>query len=675
MISVVRGLRVVIGVAAGAVLLAGCGSAPAPKIVNKYPSLPLRVVPPYLDETILQYTDMTGTEPFHVSGYGLVANLNGTGGSRAPTAVHDYISKEISRHMTGGELANAADEDPETLLRNRSFAIVRVDALVPPGARAGEDWWTWFDARVSALSESDATSLAHGDLYESDLKVGGADPTDPGGGRVQVMAQAKGPVFINPAFAFDTSDSTESRLSRRSGVVIGGARPLEDRPLILHLRTPERRLARVLEHRINEEFQDVVDDDLRVKHVAAAQDEGIIYVYVPKAYANDWGHFAGILKHLYLRGGATDYAALKAQELVEAATQPGAPLADISYAWEGLGKPALHAIEPLMSDPRPEVAYAAARAAAFIGDPGAVAALLQIAKTSSGTFRVPAVQALGQLPRSPMVDSLLRQLLDSDQALVRIEAYKTLARHSEADSTEGGPIFTHVVKCGGDERFLVDIVHCSGTPLIYASRQGIPRLAIFGDATAIDLPIMYLAMNDRFSISSDADSSELTIFYRGPELTKPVKLSSGPQLAEVVARLGGDSAPGQRHLDFSYSDVVSLVQSLAKAQKISGNVDGARQPVTFVLQESPVMEQAIEAAPLLRENGRAITSAAEPSPFRDMPASPAARPGSASAASAAAAPDATAAAPTDANQPDRSSTFSPGADVLGLDAAQGGGQH
>ena len=582
--------------------MVGCGPEKPAPVVNKYPTLPLKAVPDYLADTILQYTDMTGTEPYPVSGFGLVANLNGTGGSHAPTAVRDYIIKEIGRHRFDTYLGGGTE--PDDVLNSKRFAIVRVDGFIPPGARAGGDWWTWFDVRVSALPGGDAVSLSDGELYECDLKVGGANPLDPGSGNVALMGQAKGPVFINPAYALDDStDTPAARSSRRSGVVLGGARALDDRPLILRLRAPERRMARAIESRIIEQFQSVIDDDLRNKKVASAQDEGMVYVYVPRAYGGDWSHFANLVKHLYMRGASPEFAALKAQQLADAAVTPDAPLEDISYAWEGLGKPALPALAPLMSSATPEVQFAATRAAAFIGDPAAVPVLLQIARASGNSFRVNAVQTLGQLPPTPMIDRLLRSLLDSDQALVRIEAYKVLARD------EDGSIYSHVVQNGENQKFALDMVQCGGAPLVYASRQGVPRLAIFGTDTTLTLPVMFTAMDNRFSISSNPGNTDVTIFYAGSELEKPVQVTSGPQLSEIASRLAGEGPAGAPVLDFSYADVVALMQSMIDGQKVSGAGASQRQLASFVLQEPPAIQNAIDNAPLLGENGRPQTDA------------------------------------------------------------------
>jgi flagellar basal body P-ring protein FlgI len=591
-------LTVILGAATLALSGGGCDDPPK-KVENRYPTLPHKQVPAFMKGSIYEFADLGGTDPFPISAYGLVVNLNGTGGSRAPTAVREYMIKEMARHgfgTVGGGLGS-----PEELLANKSFAIVRVDGFLPPGARAGSDWWTWFDVHVTALPESDVTSLAHGDLYLTDLKVAGANPLDPGSGNVQVWAQAKGPIFINPAYALDDKTATvAARNSRRNGWVIGGARPLDNRPLFLRLRAPERRMARAIERRINEQFQDVLDKDLPIKgtnpFLAEAEDEGVIKVYVPRAYSDDWVHFAGLLKHTYING-SPEFAAIESRRLADEAVKPDAKLLDITFAWETLGKPALAAIEPLMSHPNPDVQYAAARAAALIGDPSAVSTLMMIARTTGNPFRANAVQTLGALPQTPLVDKLLAQLLGSDLAPVRIEAYRVLAKHRDSI------IYSRVVKRGDNEKFILDIVPGGGTPMVYASRQGIPRLAVFGVQTSLDLPVTFASLNDRLTVTSLGDSDQVTIFYRGEELKKPVKIVCGPSVAELVSRLGGEGAPGDPSLDFSYADVVAITQALIDQQKVSGLCSGQRQLAGFVLQEPPRAEETIDSRPLLRDSG------------------------------------------------------------------------
>src|SRR5206468_3247300 len=119
--------------------------------------------------------------------------------------------------------------------------------------------------------------------------------------------------------------------------------------------------------------------------------------------------------------------------LADEAVKPDAPLLDISYCWEGLGKVSLNVIREreLMGSANPDVAYAAARAAAYLGDSSAPAALVKMATTPGHKFQVNAVQVLGSLQSSPEINEMLRPLLDSDQTLVRLEAYKMLARNGD----------------------------------------------------------------------------------------------------------------------------------------------------------------------------------------------------------------------------------------------------
>src|SRR5690242_13880190 len=88
------GAAVAVAIAAGVV--AGC-TEEKPKTlepVTRYTQLPAKKVPPYLKDTIYERTQMMRNEGFAVSGYGLVAGLDGTGESTAPTAVREYIIKE-----------------------------------------------------------------------------------------------------------------------------------------------------------------------------------------------------------------------------------------------------------------------------------------------------------------------------------------------------------------------------------------------------------------------------------------------------------------------------------------------------------------------------------------------------------------------------------------------------
>ena len=144
---------------------AGCSRKVEKKApISRYPTLPDKPVAPYLQDTIFHRTEVMNTDRYLVSGYGLVANLDYTGGSEAPTPVRDYMIKQMQQHRIGSPSQPGFENiPPSRILADKRFALVRVDGYLPPGIRAGE----YFDVEVSALPESSTTSLARGDLYRT----------------------------------------------------------------------------------------------------------------------------------------------------------------------------------------------------------------------------------------------------------------------------------------------------------------------------------------------------------------------------------------------------------------------------------------------------------------------------------------------------------------------------
>ena len=81
--------------------------------------------------------------------------------------------RQMVKHGFGSKVLPEYESlDPDRVLMDKRVAIVRVDGLVPPGARSRQT----FDVQVSALEGNSTTSLAHGKLYFTDLFRNGADP-------------------------------------------------------------------------------------------------------------------------------------------------------------------------------------------------------------------------------------------------------------------------------------------------------------------------------------------------------------------------------------------------------------------------------------------------------------------------------------------------------------------
>lgn len=586
----IRPFATVVCAAASLAVIGGCDSSkpkPIAKIPPKYTPMARREVPAWLGGSIFEQVNLENTTPYLVSNFGLVTMKQPTGDtSNTPNNVREYMLREMTRRGFGSKnMPGFENLSPEQVLRDPRVAIVRVDAYVPAGANVGQR----IDVQVRALDDSSTTSLAGGNLFTCDLSPNGANPSSPGN-TVDVYATSHGPVFVNPAYALDPKpDDPEQRRSLTTGVILNGGRVERPRPLGLRIRAAERRLSRQTEYRIDELLGD--------KDAATAEDEGTVYVKVPPSYRGDWEHFAGVVLHTFYNSDSA-FATMKAQQLAQEAVKPNAPLLDISYTLEALGKPALPAIESLMSNPNHEVAFAAARAAAFIGDTSAETALAAIAADPTSPFRVNAVQTLAALPNAPSINLMLRDMLAYDDALVRVEAYKGLVRNAD------GNVFSKKI---GD-KFVLDIVPSEGTPLVFASRIGVARIAFIGPTARLPSPAFFSAMADQFSISPVEDHKEvLTLFYRGPDVRTPVKTLTKPDLPEIVARLGGEGPVGQPRFDFSYGEIVAILGKLSD-NNLMVSAEGAQTKANFVLQDLPGYNRDVNTAPVIPEGPRPIAA-------------------------------------------------------------------
>lgn len=573
-------------VLAGAAIavLAGCGSSkPVPHVEPAWPTLPLAAVPDFMHATLYERVRFGNTEPLPIYGYSLVVNLHDTGDSTAPTFIRDYVTREILlrgfESLQHDQYQNLA---PDQILADKRVAIVLVEGRIPVGARAGQS----FDVIVHALPRSHTTSLAHGELYETSLSDHGRQNPTAIGARVLGYVHG-GPVFVNPAYALTEGNSKTpgARESLRTAIIMDGGVVKYDRPIDLQLRQPQLSTARLIEELIRERWQE--------KSVAEAEEEGLVQIYVPVMYRGDWKHFEGVVSHMFLNN-SPEFIVAKAKQLVAEAHKPNAPLADISLCWEAMGQDGLSIFEPLISDPNPDIAYSAARAAAFCGDSPAREALLAMASDPNNKNQLDAVKTLGALPPSPETTHMLRLLMNTDKADVRIAAYRDLA-----DNNEG--IFTHEV---GD-RFYLDLIDSSGPPLVYATSTGIPRLAIFGHDLSLQTPITFMAMNDRFSISSSDGTNLLTMFYRDPESPTPTNVLTHNDLPEIVARLGGEGPDEDNAFNFNFSDVVAITQQLIAGNNVTGeDSSGNRVACVFELEHPPLTSDQWQSIPAYNEGGR-----------------------------------------------------------------------
>jgi hypothetical protein len=202
----------------------------------------------------------------------------------------------------------------------------------------------------------------------------------------------------------------------------------------------------------------------------------------------------------------------------------------------------------------------------------------------------------------------MRDLLESKNAKARTAVYKMLVRNEDPRNPS---IYTRWVRDPRDtrpdnerhEKFALDLVPAGGEPVIFASRSGIPRVALIGPRPELKLPIVFTTMGGRLMISSHEIGRTVTIFYRDDLRKEPIKMVSRPDLAEVIARLGGEGATSEEKFDFSYGEVVAVVQELSKQKKITGAGDDGRiQVASFIFEQPRESQDLIESAPVIEDS-------------------------------------------------------------------------
>jgi hypothetical protein len=600
--------------------LSACATTqkPPPPKEPLYPTLPLQQVPDFMRGTLFEQVRFTGLDPLPVFGYSLVVNLHNTGDTRSPSFVRDYIVKQmLLRGFDSYVMGSYKNLAPDDVLRDKRVAIVMVEGRIPVGARVGQS----FDVMVRALDHNNTTSLSHGDLYEADMSsLGYLEPQ-----QASVHEQAYtpgGPVFVNPAYAL-TESSPGSRgaiqASLRVGTVLNGGVARFDRPIGMQLRHPQASTAEYIEQLIGERWQ--APTPLGMVHgdgadvIARAENPGLVDLYVPPNYRGDWKHFLGVVSHLYLNQSSA-FQEVRLRQTLQMVHQPNAPLADISLCWEAMGESVIPTIEPLISDDNPDIAFAAARAAAFLGDSAARKALVSMALDPSQPNQLQAVRVLGELPDSPEVDHMIAQLLDSDRADVRIEAYKMLVANPDSEGNEDGNqggtedgVSHHyaVITYNINHRFLLDVVPSGGSPMIYATGTGVPRIAVIGHHLKMRTPLTFTAMDLRLSISSGDDTKLLSMFYRDPLAPDPAQANSNNDLPEILARLGGEGPEdGQPRFDLSFGDVVAVAQQMVAQHDVYGaSLDQeASRECTFEMEHPNIEPDQWSSIPNENREGR-----------------------------------------------------------------------
>jgi len=529
------------------------------------PPAPAPPIDPLLAGTIGAITYYAEIDPLPVRGFGIVIGLGQNGSSDCPTVVRQYLVDVMTRERDAwGSTELRRRFSPAELIDSPSTAVVEVVGLIPAAAVAREN----FDLAVRAIPGTATRSLAGGLLLPCELRMYDVELTEEQLLARRVVARGGGPVFVNP---FAGEDPASGGYDPRRGYIFSGGTAIYTRKIRLVLREPSYPVARRLETRINERFN-------QRPPIAEAISRGYLELEMPRAFQARPEEFLRLLPHLYVENHAA-FIEARLRELTRLAALKNADLDTISLIWEGVGRTALPQIQPLYTDPDPAVRFYAARAGLRLQDVTALPVVAQAAASDDHSLALLAVRELGACNYPQAVSKLIPLLSVADPEL-RIAAYEALLGQPQSviRSTKY-PLALDPVQLN----LVCDVVDASGPPLIYVRRTRVPRIAVFGAQMPVALPVFYAAPDDSVIINGTEESGVLTVFgKRAGRLTPTLQVAT--RVADLIAALAELPRPDEggqiRGLGLPYSQVVHIVATLCRDGAIAAHFEPERVPLT-----------------------------------------------------------------------------------------------
>ncbi|MDD5010611.1 MAG: flagellar basal body P-ring protein FlgI [Phycisphaerae bacterium] len=480
------------------------------------------------DQTIGDLAEVIAFSPIPVKGVGLVVGLPNTGSSECPPQTRDYLRQYILTQL-GPQNVNA-----ERMINSLDTAVVFVEGFIPPAASKYQS----FDVKVTALPNTQTTSLNSGRLYTTELKL--IARVDDALETSKTLALAAGPVYIDHL--------GQAKADVRSGFVLGGGKSMQEYQITLALLKPDFQTAANIRNKINQRFG---------RDTASAVSPEIVYLSVPDKFKNRKARFIELVKSLYITAAAateTEHINSIIEKL-----RIDKDRAKYETAIEAVGKNAIDELLPLLDSDDEQIKFSAAKCMLAIGNDSGLKILREHAQDNSSSFQIPAIQAVGEYARKNDATSLMRRLARENNFDVRYNAYKYLQKYDD----------TSIIRTLVAKDFYIDQLIAAGPKTIYAARTRQAGIVLFGAPIKCQ-PDIYVESDDgQIIINALPQENRVSIMRKHPitkTLMGPLKCSM--MLADVIRILGEtptteDKEKRRLGLGASYSDIVALLKKMA----------------------------------------------------------------------------------------------------------------
>ena len=466
------------------------------------------------DGTVIQ-----GLRPLRIEGVGAVNALPGTGGPPDPSVFRDQLLEEMKRHDVIA---------PNQWLEKDDTALVRVLALIPPGAKRGD----LVDIRVVAPKESRVTDLHHGWLLNTRLReqrmlqniVRQSD----------VLAIGQGPILTRA----DHQPSGDENL-RNEGRILSGGRVQVTRKLGLILRPKYQhaKLSKAIADAINRRL--FFFDGTTRRGIATAIEDDFIEIEVHPRYRDNVPRMMQVIQAVGIKAEMSG----RQERLAELAQRLGNPetAADAALQLEALGESAVPTLLEGLESNNPELKFYAAEALGYLDRVEAIEPLENAARQIAA-FRYPSLIALQGLEQQLAIDAL-RRLTDEQSLETRYGAFCSIRRRIDGKAALGGTSLGPLS---------VYELPSQSTPAVVISLQEEPEVVLMGNVSPIKIST-FLRLPSGIMIKPDPNHPD--------DLVRISRFQPGEQDRRVVVSCSADDViAGIVQVGGCYGDVINMLR-------------------------------------------------------------------------------------------------------------------
>ena len=476
-----------------------------------------------LGTTIGSLVEMSWPESVKLEGCGLVVRLMGTGSGECPPQIRTYLGQHMQTQFPGRR------ESIEKIISGSDTAVVLVEGIMPIVASRNEN----FDVRVSALDDTQTTSLEGGWLLGTELKLVGTF-----GITTKIVAEAKGTVYLDKV--------GRSKTNKRAGYVLAGGRILDDYKITLELYKPDLRTTNNIRNRLNELFGDVT---------AKAVLPGRIEVTVPAKYREQKQRFISVMKATYLTQSREIISERIKVFIRKLAALQDADVSETSL--EAIGNQSLIELNTLLAVSNDQVRLRAARCMLNLGSDAGLMTLRQIALDVKSAYRIEALESIAAGARRNDAARISQRLLRDDDFRVRLAAYEQLRKLGDISVTQ------ELV----GSNFYLEQIGQTDQKAVFVSRRGQPRIALFGAPIRCNSEIFVRSEDGNITINAPSGQGYVSIIRKHPRRPGVVaQLKSSFELSDIIRTLcempTEEGKPGQGGLGVPYADVIALLKRM-----------------------------------------------------------------------------------------------------------------